>query len=89
MVKKVLIVLAILFLFSCNDDDSATCVNKGPLCSKHDKDYFSCKTYEYYNVGPYEHSEQVYVRIWYKVKDADDKWTVWNTYLEMYNQYCH
>lgn len=85
---KILLVLAILFLFSCSDDDSAKCTDRGPLCSKHEENYFSCKSYEYYNTGPYSHTEYVYVNIYYKVKDNEGEWTYWSNYPEMYNHYC-
>lgn len=87
MIGKIFLVLTILFLFSCSDD-SSRCSNKGQLCSKHMEDYFECKSHEYYNTGPYGHTEQVYLNIWYKVKDNEDEWTYWNTYLEMYNHFC-
>jgi len=86
--KWVILFVLSLFLFSCNDNDTGRCVNKGPLCDEYQEDYFKCQRHEYYNVGTYGHTETVYIRIWYKIKDLDNEWTYWDTHSEMYFHYC-
>ena len=91
MLKKFFIVLTILFLFSCGDDnDSPECYDRGLLCSKHKENYLLCRAYEYYHISPYPNTDHVsvYVNNWYQVKNNDGEWTMWEDYSEMYNFYC-